>query len=143
MNMDYDENGDVKILNYRKYNISQEEIEKIYADAIRHSKMSKEEIEAERKAEIENIEREAEELAKDPEKYKEHRRKFLLEFFSKDTPVVRYNKRVLSGEYNSAEAMAMLQVESAEVGMMPFSCLYPDIMVSQEEWDWLKDELNF
>ena len=120
-----------------------EEVKKILDDALRHSKMTKEELEAERKTEIENIEREAEELVKEPEKYKEHRRKFLLEFFSKDTPVVRYNKRVLSGEYGSTEALGMLQVEASEVGMMPFSCLYPDIMVSQEEWDWLKGKLNF
>ena len=57
-------------------------------------------------------------------------------------PVVRYNKRVLSDKYNCVEAMALLQAEAAEVGMMPFECLYPDIMVSKEEWDWLSNEIN-
>lgn len=104
--------------------------------------MTKEELEAERNVEIEKIEREAEEFANDPEKYKTERQKFLLDYFSKDNPVVRYNKRVLSGEYNRAKAMGLLQVEADKVGMMPFACLYPDLMVSQEEWEWVKKELK-
>ena len=124
------------------YGMTGEDVKNILDDALRHSKMTKEELEAEWKAEIEKIEREAEELAKDPYKYKEHRRKFLLDYFSKDNPVVRYNKRVLSGEYNCAEAMGLLQAEAAEVGMMSFACLYPDLIVSQEEWELVKNELN-